>query len=99
MNFCSACGGPKAMIGMGGAILCRDCEPDVRIEMDRLRAAGEPVNVLHIAKRIFRETHSSGSYLLRDLPDELWQQAKHRAVDDGDSLRDLILKALHSYLV
>lgn len=98
MNLCDACGSPKAQIGMGGAFLCRECEPTVRVEMDKLRAAGKPVNVLHIAKRIYRETHDAGNYLLRDIPDALWNKAKHRAVDDGDSLRDLILKALHSYL-
>ena len=38
------------------------------------------------------------SYLLRDIPEELWNRAKHRAIDDGDSLRDLILKAVESYL-
>lgn len=99
MNLCDACGKPlKGGIGMGAAMLCRDCEPEIRAEMDQLRAAGKPVNVLHIAKRIYRETHSGGNYLLRDLPEDLWQRVKHRAVDDGDSLRDLILKALHAYL-
>jgi hypothetical protein len=83
---------------MGGAMLCRDCEPEIRIEMDKRRSEGKSVNVLHIAKRIYRETHGASSYLLRDIPDGLWQQAKYRAVDDDDSLRDLILKALHSYL-
>jgi hypothetical protein len=43
-------------------------------------------------------TETIGDYLLRDVPEDLWQKAKHRAVDDGDSLRDLVLKALHSYL-
>jgi len=38
------------------------------------------------------------TYLLRDIPDELWNRAKHRAVDDGVSLRDLILSAVESYL-
>lgn len=98
MKLCDACGNPKASIGMGGAILCRDCEPDIRVEMDALRQAGKPVNVLHIAKRIFRETHDAGNYLLRDIPDDLWVKAKHRAVDDGSSLRDLVLKAIHTYL-
>ena len=98
MNLCSACGSPKAIIGIGGAILCNDCEPEIRVEMDALRAAGKPVNVLHIAKRIYRETHSDGNYLLRDVPTALWDKAKHRAVDDGDSLRNLVLKALISYL-
>jgi uncharacterized Zn finger protein (UPF0148 family) len=98
MKLCDACGSPKAMIGMGGAILCRTCEPDIRIEMDQLRAAGKPVNVLHIARRIYRETHSGGDYLLRDIPEELMLRAKHRALDEGGSLRDLILSALHAYL-
>jgi len=39
------------------------------------------------------------SYLLRDIPEELWNRAKHRAIDDGDSLRDLILKSVESYLI
>lgn len=98
MKFCDACGSPQSYVSMGGAMLCRNCEPEIRIEMDRLRAEGKPVNVLHIAKRIYRETYSGGNYLLRDVPQDLWTRAKHRAVDDGDSLRDLILKALHAYL-
>jgi len=34
------------------------------------------------------------NYLLRDIPLELWQKAKHVAVDRGVSLRDLILAGL-----
>ena len=99
MELCDACGKPlKGGIDMGGAMLCRDCEPGIRMEMEALRAAGKPVNVLHIAKRIYRETHDAGNYLLRDIPEDLWTKAKHRAIDDGDSLRDLILKSLHEYL-
>jgi len=41
---------------------------------------------------------SAGSYLLRDIPEQLWITAKHRAVDEGLSLRELILKALQAYL-
>lgn len=83
---------------MGGTLLCRQCEPEISAEIDKLRSQGKPVNVAHIAHRIYKETHSGGNYLLRDVPDDLWQKAKHRAVDDGDSLRDLVLKALHAYL-
>ena len=99
MKICAACGKPaKAMIGMGGVLICRDCDPDIKTEMEKLRAKGKPVNVGHIAKKIFRKTYDAGKYLLRDIPDDLWQKAKHRAVDDGDSLRDLVLKALITYL-
>lgn len=99
MKLCDACGKPTiGGIGIGGAFICRSCDPDIKSGIDHLRSQGKPVNALHIAKRIYRETHSDGNYLLRDLPDELWQRAKHRAVDDGDSLRDLIIKSLHLYL-
>lgn len=83
---------------MGGATICSQCDPDIRAEMDRLRAEGKPVNVMHIARQRFREEYSAGNYLLRDIPKDLWTRSKHRAVDDGDSLRDIVLKALDSYL-
>jgi hypothetical protein len=38
------------------------------------------------------------NYLLRNIPVELWDRAKHRAIDDGISLRELILRALEYYL-
>ena len=38
------------------------------------------------------------AYPLRDIPTDLWNAAKHRAVDEGLSLRELILKALGEYL-
>jgi hypothetical protein len=38
------------------------------------------------------------NYLLRNIPVELWDRAKHRAVDDGISLRELILRAIENYL-
>lgn len=99
MRACDACGRTKgAMIGIGGATICRQCDPDVRAEMDALRADNKPVNVMQIARKIFRETHSAGNYLLRDIPEELWKRAKHHAADSGDSLRDIILKSLDAYL-
>ena len=99
MKMCDGCGKTNgAMISIGAAFLCRHCDIDVRPEIERLRAGGKPVNVLQIARKLFRETNSAGNYILRDIPDDLWKKAKHRATDDGDSLRDLILKSLHSYL-
>ena len=98
MRLCDACGSPKVGVSIGGASLCRTCAEDVRVEIDQLRAQGKPVNALGIARRIFRETHSAGSYLIRDFPAELKTRAQHRALDEGCSLRDLILKALESYL-
>ena len=99
MRMCDACGKPiKSGTGVGRAILCRTCFPDVLAEVERRREAGEPTDALTIARQIFRETHSAGSYLLRDIPEQLWTAAKHRAVDEGLSLRGLILKALQEYL-
>jgi len=89
-------------------MICRQCEPDIRIEMDKRRAEGKPVNVMQIARAKFREEHNAGNYLLRDIPEDLWKRAKHHedlwkrakhhAADTGDSLRDIILKSLDSYV-
>jgi len=99
MRVCDACGKPiKIGTGVGRAILCRTCLPDVMGEIERLRGEGKPTDALTIARQIFREEHSAGAYLLRDIPAELWTAAKHRAVDEGLSLRELILTALQEYL-
>ncbi len=99
MRTCDACGKPVVGgISMGGALICRECEPDIKSEIDRLHAEGKPVSVIAIARNIFRETHSAGNYLLRDIPDELWIAAKHKAVDKGMVLRELILDAVREYV-
>ena len=98
-KLCDMCGKPlQGGTSMDGAIVCRDCAPDLRTEIDALHAEGKPVDALKICRRVFRETHSAGTYLLRDIPDKLWQRAKHRAVDEKLSLRDLILHAVEKYL-
>ena len=97
---CNACGKQiNGGIGIGGAILCPLCAEDVRNEIGRQRAEGKQVNALGIARKIYRETHSAGDYLLRDIPKELMDAAKHRAVDDGCNVRDVILAALRGYLI
>ena len=40
----------------------------------------------------------TSTYLLRNIPKPLWDKAKHKAIDDGDSLRDLVLKAVKEYV-
>ena len=94
---CDACGAP-AGVSIGGAMLCRKCDVDIRPEIDRLREEGKAVNVLQIARKIFRETHSAGNYILRNIPEDLWKRAKHRAVDEKCSLRDILIKALEIYI-
>ena len=37
-------------------------------------------------------------YLIRDFPEVLHKAAKHQAVDESITLRDLILKAIEEYL-
>ena len=99
MRMCDACGKPlKGGASMGGATVCRKCEPDVKAEINRLQAEGKPVSAIAIARKMFRETYSAGNYLLRDIPAELWAAAKHKAVDEKLNLRELILKALQEYL-
>ena len=99
MRTCDACGKPlKDGISMGGATVCWSCEPDIKAEINQLQAEGKPVSAIAIARNIFRETHSAGNYLLRDIPNELWIAAKHKAVDKGMDLRELILDAIREYI-
>jgi plasmid stability protein len=37
-------------------------------------------------------------YIIRGMPDELHKKAKIRAVEEGITLKDLILKAVKQYL-
>jgi len=98
-HLCDMCGKPlRGGTSMGGTMVCRTCASDLRDEIEKLHAEGKPVDAMKICRRVFRETHCAGNYLLRDIPDDLWQRGKHRAVDDKLSLRDLILRALESYL-
>ncbi len=83
---------------MGGAYICRSCDPAVKAEIEKIREAGKPVNAIHVAKKIFKETNKGGEYLLRDIPDGLWKEVKIRSAEDNDSYRDIILKALYSYI-
>ena len=99
MRTCDACGKPlKGGVSMGGALLCRKCEPDVKAEIERIQAEGKPVSAIAIARKMFRETYSAGNYLLRDIPEDLWIAAKHKAVDKGMNLRELILDAVWEYI-
>ena len=99
--LCAACGNEvKGGIGMGGVLLCHyPCAEDVRIEMERLRAEGKRVSVPAIAREMYRRAHpQTGDYLIRDVPQDLWDKAKHRAIDEGTTLRELVLAALAQYL-
>lgn len=91
---CAACGAANPHISIGGVLVCRRCDPIVRERIGDLTAEGKRVDVAKIAIELFRAENSAGSYLLRDIPLELWQQAKHVAVDRGVSLRDLLLAGL-----
>lgn len=98
MKKCAACGTTSNINGsLGGILLCRDHYADISAQVEILRADGKQVDVTKIAREMFREQFST-TYLLRDIPDELWDRAKHRAVDDGVSLRELVLTALEKHL-
>jgi hypothetical protein len=99
MKICDACGKPvNGGISMGGALICRECNYDVITEMEELRAAGKPVNVLHIAKRKFREINGEPGVLqIRDVPAELREQMNRAAFEKKISLRELVLRALYRY--
>lgn len=38
------------------------------------------------------------SYLLRDIPDDLWLKVRHYSIDNKISARDMLLEALEEYM-
>ena len=79
--------------------VCTGCLPDVQEAIEVIRASGGPVNVKHIARRIYREQYSTGGPLvIRDVPDELRSRMDTYAFKNKVSLRELVLIAVHDYL-
>ena len=95
---CEACGTTQNLGSLGGVLLCRAHMADIQAGVEALRADGKQVNVMGIARRMYRETNGANTYLLRDIPDNLTVSAKRRALEQGISLRELILDALRAYL-
>jgi len=99
MPNCAACGkSTNAMISMGGCRLCRSCDPIIRERMDALRAEGKNVDISRIARDLYREQFAGGDYLLREPPKDLMDAIKHKAVDESDNIRGIIIKALRAYV-
>lgn len=99
MKKCEACGTAKNVFGsLGGVLLCKEHYADISAQVEALRSEGKQVNVMGIARQMYREQYSTGNYILRDIPNELWERAKRRSFDDGISLREVVLQALDQYL-
>jgi len=87
---CGACGKEiRSGTSIDSVMLCKTCAVDVADEMKELLTSGKRVSAPAIARRIFREEHSVTGYLLRDIPEELWTEAKHKAVDNGMTMREM----------
>jgi hypothetical protein len=96
---CEACGTTQNIGGiLGGVTLCKPHYANIQVEVQELRAQGKQVNIAGIARKMYREQHSTSNYILRDVPSNLWNKAKHKAIDDGVSLREIVLIALEKYL-
>ena len=93
---CAACGRPDAHNAIGGTVICAECRPTLMERLEAARAAGKTPDASREARAMLRE--SAQTYILRDIPADLWQQAKHASVDRGLSLRDLLLDGLRKEL-
>lgn len=95
MKTCDACGKTmRGCVGVGGAILCRSCAPDVRQQIGKMRSEGKIANAMGIARKMFRETHSACNYTLRDIPKDLMDKIRDDSYSQGISMREWILRAL-----
>ena len=96
MKFCAGCGDIlSGGIALGNTILCTPCADIVQDHILVLREEGKPVNVIHIAKKMFRGINGDGtSYILRDLPRKIWGEAKAKAFAQNQSMRDFLLESV-----
>lgn len=94
---CDACGAElRGGISIGGTILCRKCAPEIESEIGALRAAGRPVSAARIAARQRKGTLHS--YILRDIPPELWEQVQAVSYRRGQTAKEFILAAISAAL-
>jgi len=49
-------------------------------------------------ENILPEPPKKKDYFLRDVPRDLWDEAKKKAIDEGTSLRVLVLRAVREYV-
>ncbi|GAJ03942.1 unnamed protein product [marine sediment metagenome] len=99
MGLCDMCGRRiKGHLLPSSTVICRSCFGELQIVIAKLRAEGRAVEGLRIAREGFNETYTGGDYLIRDIPEELVNKALMRADKDGDSLRDVTVKAMQAYL-
>lgn len=97
-RVCDACGAiTPSGISIGGAYICPTCEPEIYTEIDRLREAGERVNVRHIARRLLKEG-GQGRWIMEAPPVKLWEEAKDLARDKKVSMRELVILAVDQYI-
>ena len=97
-KICDRCGAINPTNQLGGAILCRTCNTDIKPEIEALREEGKPVNVLHIARKHFKKNHSGGTYMIRDIPKKILNEWKMRAIEECGNQRDIVFAALVEYL-
>ena len=96
---CAACGAPiQGGISIEGVLLCRPHAEDVRAEIDRIRAKGGRPSASGIARQMYRETYSTGHYLLRDVPKELMDAIRAEAFHQGIDRRAWMLEVFRAAL-
>jgi len=101
-RICAACGRYVETKPIGKAQVCADCAERVNALIKATREDGAPVNVAHVAKRLFvqrRLVHSGKpSIFVQDIPGELAGLLADRAAKMQMSEREIILSALWEYL-
>lgn len=85
---CDVCG-EQGTHSMRGAMLCRQCAPIVEERMKITMKAKKRVCVPIICAQLRREAGTD--YLLRAVPQELWERVKAYAARRNLSIRDWML--------
>jgi hypothetical protein len=95
---CAVCGTETTHPPFSGVILCEQHYTEISTQVNSLRAEGKQVNAAGMARKMYRKRYTPSDHILRDVPRELWDKAKHLAINEGISIRELILTAISKYI-
>jgi hypothetical protein len=83
---------------IGGSPLCPDCSNDAVKIINRKRELGQQVNPSGTVRQLYRERNKTRNKILRDIPANICDGLRDKAISGKTTERSLILDALNKYL-
>lgn len=99
--ICESCGKIAICAPIGGAQICEACAPAFRDALAAARSGGawgRARDPHFVARDMLRQAGGTTQLMLRDVPKPVMMALKQRALDEGTTVRELVLAAVERYL-